>query len=143
MKTKKLISLILALALIFGISIPGFAGEDYGVMPCYNYVSVCTAGITRNGSSVTVSTSATTDMGYTVSATVVLESSPDGEDDWSPEGTYYPTVTNTLGVHTAMKTINNVDGGLYYRGNVTLRIYDSHGRRLETVEIPSNVIYVP
>ncbi len=145
MNFKKIISIFLALIMAFSFSVISFAEteEDYGIMLCYEYINRCTSVMSADGTTLNFSSTVNVDPEYTVSISFVLESSENGVDGWKSKGSYYPTVETCVNINVAGKTIYNVDRGLYYRANATIRIYDSHGRRLETENYPSNVVYVP
>ncbi|MGN0627368.1 MAG: hypothetical protein ACI4IT_05340 [Oscillospiraceae bacterium] len=145
MKKKKIISLILALVMVLGMSqiVSASSGGGDIAVPYYNYMTSCAASIGADGTELTLTGRVNTYDTCVVKIQLDAQKSPTGSEDSWVTFRNFPTVTVSSGtVRTALKTIASVPTGYYYRTAANVSIY-VNGVLVESDTVYSGALLVP
>lgn len=115
MKTKKVIAIILCVALMVSTAITSYAveEEDCGIMPCYELISTCNASLSTSGTTITASSKVIVFGSATIKIKITIETSQD-KSNWTPYKSF-PIETVTGGsTRTLSKKAYSAPEG-YYR----------------------------
>ena len=122
MKTKKIISIILAAMLLLSSMVTVYA-SDYQIQPRYYQIVRAFAGIEKSGNTIDGSCTIVTNGNYTVRVQLYLQTSETGNDnDWS---TYQSIASSSLQCNGRVQffhCFNNVPRSEHYRIKAYIKI---------------------
>ena len=127
---KKILSIILLLAIMIPVCSVFVSAEENVVQPRYSHLTSISFDINVSGGTGECQVIARADD-YTnnVSVTAYLQRKVDGV--WKTQGS--GTTLNSGWRTEVNKTVNNCPSGYYYRVRADVKVYDSNGNLLESV----------
>lgn len=120
-------------------SVDSASDSSYGVMPCYDYASYVSSGISANSSNKAVCSGSY----YLYSAkksviTMTLMKSTDGTSNWTAVESWSKTNTVKNPIGFTKTSTNELSSSYYYCNFVMVQIFDDNDNVIEAVSCFSN-----